>query len=70
MAPLQQNDSLFDGQGMRARDGVAIKECQELAKSIEEGPVGEQADALVGVDGAGAGSDVAGGFVWTWALQS
>lgn len=45
-------DSLLDGQGMRAGDGVSIQECEELPEGIEEGPVGQQADALVGVDGA------------------
>lgn len=45
-------DSLLDGLGVRARDGVAIQEREELAESVKEGPVGEQADALVGVDRA------------------
>lgn len=58
---------------MRARDGVAIEEGEELAESIKERPVGEQTDTLVGVDGAnvvvaGGGSSRSGGFVciWTW----
>lgn len=50
---------------MRARDGVAIEECEELAESIKEWPVGEQTDTLVGVDQArgcrGAVSGAAGG---------
>lgn len=37
---------------MRARDGVAIKECEKLSERVKERPVGEEADALVGVDGA------------------
>lgn len=65
---------LLNGQGMRAWDGVAIEECEELAESVEEGPVREQADTLVGVDwaraavcgAAGASGHTAGGrgFVW------
>ncbi len=43
-------NSLLDGQGVRAGDGVAIEECKELAESVEEGPVGQQTDTLVGVD--------------------
>lgn len=35
---------------MRARDGVTIEECEELSESVEERPVGEETDALVGVD--------------------
>lgn len=67
-------NSLLDGLGVRAGDRVAIEECEELAESVEEGPVGEQTDALVGVDwalgcgavggchrGIGGGG---GGFVW------
>ena len=52
---------------MRARDGVAIEECEELAESVEEGPVGEQADTLVGVDCAGVSAAVrsAVGISWT-----
>lgn len=59
---------------MRARDGVAIQECEKLAESVKEGPVGKQTDALVGVDhalscgavydchrGIGGGG---GGLVW------
>lgn len=37
---------------MRAGDGVAVKECEKLSEGVKERPVGEQADALVGVDGA------------------
>lgn len=44
---------------MRAGDGVAIKECEKLAKRVKEGPVGEEADTLVGVDGALGGGAVA-----------
>lgn len=55
-----RGDSLLDGQSVRAGDGVAIEECEELAESIKEGPVGKQADTLVGVDRAGGGG-VAGG---------
>lgn len=40
---------------MRARDGVAIEECEELAESVKEGPVGEQTDTFVGVDRADGG---------------
>lgn len=40
---------------MRAGDGVAIEECEELAESVKEGPVGEQTDTLVGVDRADVG---------------
>lgn len=54
---------LLDGQGMRSRDGVAIEECEELAESIKEGPVGEQTDTLVGVDGSSC-TVGGGGFVW------
>ena len=54
-------DSLLNRQGMRARDGVAVEECEELAKNIKEGPVGEQADALVSVDRAGACGSTIGG---------
>lgn len=46
---------------MWARNGVAIEECQELAKSIKERPVGEQTDTLVGVDRAGVGGGCAAG---------
>lgn len=46
---------------MRAGDGVAVEECEELAKSVEEGPVGEKTDALVGVNQAGGGAVGAGG---------
>lgn len=73
-------DSLLDGLGVRAGDGVAIEEREELAESVEEGPVGEQADALVGVDralgcgavggrrrGVGGGG---GGFVRIWAQEA
>lgn len=58
---------------MRARDGVAIQECEKLAESVKEGPVGKQTDALVGVDQAlscGAVGDChrgiggGGGLVW------
>lgn len=70
--------SLLDGQGMWAGDGVAIEECEELAESIKERPVGQQTDTLVGVNrargcgavGAAAGgchrSVGGGGFVWIW----
>lgn len=44
---------------MRAGDGVAIEECQKLAKRIKERPVGEEADTFVGVDGALGGGAVA-----------
>lgn len=44
---------------MGARNGAAIEECEELAESIKEGPVGEQTDTLVGIDRA----DVRGGIV-------
>lgn len=51
---------LLNGQGMGTRDGVAIEECEELAESVEEGPVREQTDTLVGVDGADVGGAVGG----------
>lgn len=37
---------------MRTGDGVAIQECEKLSERVKERPVGEQADTLVGVDGA------------------
>lgn len=46
---------------MRARDGVAIQECKELAESIKEGPVREQTDTLVGVDQVTVGAAAVGG---------
>ena len=42
---------LLDGQGVRAGDGELVEEEQKLPEGLEEGPAGEQADALVGVDG-------------------
>lgn len=42
---------LLDGQGVRPRDGELVEEEQKLPEGLEEGPAGEQADALVGVDG-------------------
>lgn len=68
--------SLLYGLRVRTRDGVAVQECEELAESVEEGPVGQQADALVGVDralgcvavcrrhGGGGGGRGGGGLVW------
>lgn len=47
--------SLLHGLGLRAGDGAAVKEREELSEGVEERPVGEEADALVGVDGAGGG---------------
>lgn len=44
--------SLLDGLCMRAGDGVAIEECEKLSERVKERPVGEEADTLVGVDGA------------------
>lgn len=68
---------------MGAGDGVAIEECEELAESIKEGPVGEHTDTLVGVDGAwGCGGAVSGaaggrprtagggGFMWIRAQET
>lgn len=68
---------------MRAGDGVAIEECEELPESIEERPVGKQTDTLVGVDrawacGAAVGAAVGGrhrsvgrgGFVWIRAQET
>lgn len=67
---------------MRTGDGIAIEECEELAESIKEGPVGKQTDALVGVDrawGRGAISGAVGccccsveggGFVWIWVQET
>lgn len=64
--------SLLNGQRVRAGDGVAIEKGEELAESVKEGPVGKQADTLVGVHRArrgvivgGVGFSVGGGsFVW------
>lgn len=68
--------SLLDGQDVRAGDGVTVEEGEELAEGVEEGPVGEQADALVGVDGAwgrragrGAGGRCGGGCSGGGALE-
>lgn len=36
---------------MRSGDGQLVEEHQELAEGLEEGPAGQQADALVGVHG-------------------
>lgn len=41
---------LFDGQRVGTRDGQLVEEHEELAERLEEGPAGEQANALVGVD--------------------
>lgn len=57
-------NSLFNWQGMRARDGIAIQKGEELAKGIEEGPVRKQADTFVGVDRAGARSGLVGDISW------
>lgn len=48
---------------MRAGDGVAIKECEKLLERVKERPVREEADTLVGVDGAlgGGGAAAAAG---------
>lgn len=36
---------------MRPRDGELVEEEQKLPEGLEEGPAGQQTDALVGVDG-------------------
>lgn len=40
----------LDGQSMRPRNGVAVKEGEKSVESIKEGPVRKKTDALVGVD--------------------
>lgn len=35
---------------MGPRDGVSVEEGEKAPEGLEEGPVGEQADALVGVN--------------------
>lgn len=67
---------------MRAGDRVAIEECEELAESVKEGPVGKQTDTLVGEDqawgcggavsGAAGGCPltVGGGFGWIGAQET
>ncbi len=76
---MKKGNSLLDGQGVRARDGVAIEECEELAESVKEGPVRKQTDTLVGVDRAwGVSAAVGGchrsvggrGFVWIRAQET
>lgn len=44
--------SLFDGQRMRPGHGQLVEEHEELPEGLEEWPSGQQADALVGVDGS------------------
>lgn len=41
---------LFNGQRVRPGDRQFVEEHQELAEGLKEGPAGQQADALVGVD--------------------
>lgn len=71
---VEGGGSLLDGQRVGARDGVAVQECEELAEGVEEGPMGEQADALVGVHGARGGGGVGGvggaGWLWVGAQQT
>lgn len=38
---------------MRSRDGVSVEESEKAPKGLEEGPVGEQTDALVAVNISG-----------------
>lgn len=38
---------------MWSRDGVSIEECKEAPEGLEEGPVGEETDALVAVNTPG-----------------
>lgn len=38
---------------MWSRDGVSVEECQKAPERLEEGPVGEQADALIAVNTPG-----------------
>lgn len=40
---------LLNGQRVRPRDRQLVEEHEELAEGLEEGPAGQQADALVGV---------------------
>lgn len=41
---------LFNGQRVRPGDRQFVEEHEELAEGLKEGPAGQQADALVGVD--------------------
>ena len=45
--------SLLDGQSVWSGDGVAVEEGEKAPEGVEEGPVRQQADALVGVNGLG-----------------
>lgn len=45
---------LLQRQDVRSRDGVSVDEGQKLLEDGEEGPVGEDADALLPVDAAAA----------------
>lgn len=38
---------------MRSRDGVSVEESEKALERLEEGPVGEQTDALVAVNASG-----------------
>lgn len=47
---------------MRSGDGVAVEERQKASEGLEEGPVGEETDALVAVNAAGSvGSEAQAG---------
>lgn len=38
---------------MRSRNGVSVEESEKASEGLEEGPVGEQADALVAINTSG-----------------
>lgn len=42
--------SLLDRQDVWSGDGVAVKEGKKVPEGVEEGPVRQQTDALVGVN--------------------
>lgn len=47
---------------MRSGDGVSVEEGQKASEGLEEGPVGEETDALVAVDAPGpVGSEAQAG---------
>lgn len=47
-------NGLLQRQDVRSRDGVSVDEGQELLEEGEEGPVGQDADALLDVEAAAA----------------
>lgn len=50
----EAEDGLLQRQDVRSRDGVSVDEGQELLEDGEEGPVGQDADALLDVDTSAA----------------